>query len=343
MASNKSIVESLKKEVLTINQFSAEECKKVDQRIAAMYQILKDEGSRIKLNIQNPNLKQRQVMSDMTKDVEQNTKQMSEIGKQIREVLNRCQLEEILNTTPKVRQAVSDTNKDFEIPNYECTQFQDGVCHADSLSKQIGNVNKPGENRFECTFHVRGGRIIERVNNISENGDLLSQYNIIQGVAWKLTCFRHNNISCFMTKRSMNDCTVKLQLMSPGVKCRAIFKLKIINIDDSKSLINETERIFSNTNKADYEQKRKPFRNQSKIHTRLRNTYYGPEQDCYDRDESEEEYNIECVTVVDSMDDNSYEWGQLNTDYILHPFNGFINSDNQITIQAMFLSIDYKV
>ncbi|KAK6175470.1 hypothetical protein SNE40_013929 [Patella caerulea] len=424
MTSNKSIVESLKKEVLTIKQCSAEECKKVDQRISAMYQILKDEGSRIKSEIQNSNLKQAQVMSDMTKDVEEHTRQMSAFGKQIREVLNRRQLEEFLNITPKVRQAISDTSMVlFTVPNYECTHFQDGVVCNKKLSKLIGKVHNPeknryecsldnnpasginkkahkfavnkdflqdsddddvedyecnpnisvvhfnrgGRNQFECSFDVIYGDQHSPFNEVLGNQDPLSQFYTIQGVVWRVECVL---MSTFKPRLLVNR-YVKLQLHSPSVKCRAIFKLKIININDSESLINEGEHFFSNNGKDSL------LSGNSVSHTVTRKTISGQKEDIWKHGNyfranisypdsmkktiSEQTGNIRKHSTkmgqytprkapsqgdnyvpfrsCDSMED-SYVWDQLESDYILNPRYGFINSNNQVTIQVIFSSID---
>ncbi|XP_055958133.1 E3 ubiquitin-protein ligase TRIM22 [Patella vulgata] len=374
MALNKSIVESLKKEVLTINQFSTAECEKVDQRIEAMIHILKDEGRKIKLKVQNPNLKQAQVMSDMTKDVEENTRQMSEFGKQIREVLNRSQLEEILNTTPKVRQAINDADKDFAVPNYECPRFQNGVVDVEHLSKQIGNVHVPVENQFECSFDVSchdeynsvygvfGNQFQNEVvyvehlskqignvhvpvenqfecsfeescddeyNSVYEvlgNQDQMSQCYTIQGVAWALDCVLRNKNNT-STALFVDDGYVKLQLKSSNVKCRASFKLKIININDSKSLIIEDDCNFrNNTSWADYKQ------GNYKKQARSGFGFYGSMQDYANRKKVRAK---SCVSMADS-----YVWDQLSSDYILNPRNGFIDINKQITIQVVFSSID---
>ncbi|KAK6175469.1 hypothetical protein SNE40_013928 [Patella caerulea] len=420
MTSNKSIVESLKKDVLTINQCSAEECKKVDQRISAMYQILKDEGSRIKSEIQNSNLKQAQVMSDMTKDVEEHTRQMSAFGKQIREVLNRRQLEEFLNITPKVRQAISDTSMVlFTVPNYECTHFQDGVV-CKKLSKLIGKVHKPeknryewsldnnpapginkkahkfavnkdsddddvedyecnpnisvvhfnrgGRNQFECSFDVIYGDQYSPFNEVLGNQDPLSQCYTIQGVVWRVECVL---MSRFKPRYPRNR-YVKLQLHSPGVKCRAIFKLKIININDSVSLINEGEHFFSNNgkdnllsgNSVSHPVTRKTISGQKEdIWNYFRANISYPGSDSMKKTISEQTGNIRnhstkmgqyTLRKAPSQDDNyvpfracdsmedSYVWDQLESDYILSPRRGFINSNNQITIQVIFSSIDYE-
>ncbi|KAK6172644.1 hypothetical protein SNE40_016258 [Patella caerulea] len=145
IARYQSMVESLKNDTLTLNQQYAVECEKVDQRIKVMCQIIKDAGKKIKMKIKDSNLEHKKVTIKKIKAVEQQTRQIMEIDKQIGERATRNQLEEMWKTTQNLIQDNSFT--DLTVPDYFCPQFQDGVTDEVELSKQIGQIHNMGDSR----------------------------------------------------------------------------------------------------------------------------------------------------------------------------------------------------
>ncbi|KAK6178004.1 hypothetical protein SNE40_012850 [Patella caerulea] len=237
IASNNSIVDSIKCGRSTLRQQSDVECAKIDQKVEKVSQILQDGGEKLKLKIRDSNLEQTKMMTEMTTDVEQQTRQMAEFGKQISEMLNTNQLEELLNKTPKLKQAISDIDKDFVVTDYACPRFQDGAIDVESLYKQIGQVHRKGDDRFECSFDV--------VNQYKYGQ---ATHHEIQGVLWNLDCSLMNrNVQQQGMWKVVNNQNIILRLVSPDVSCKANFTLKILNTrDDSKSLTETCAYEFSN-------------------------------------------------------------------------------------------------
>ncbi|KAK6172645.1 hypothetical protein SNE40_016259 [Patella caerulea] len=326
---NNCMVDSVKKEVFTLAHLSAVECGKVDHRVEKVCRILKDEGEKLKLKMKDSNLEQANVMTEIIKNVEQQTEQMEEVGKQIAEILNKKQLEVILNATPKLKQAINGIDKDFTILDYSSPEFQDGNADLEELSNQIGRIRKKGDDRFECNFDVGNNgarnrqtfqyRCVNQTPRFSArsmnrqtfrcgcvNQGQICPGHEVQGVLWTLECHPGNvheqkfgNTGMLHMLNQLQQQTmehpwkneyVTLRLVSPDVLCQTEFTLKIINVkDDSKSLTVKATFTFTN-----------------------QNSEVGLTQ---------------------------YDFNTLNSTNILKPENGFINSHNKITAQVIFLSL----
>ncbi|XP_055955685.1 E3 ubiquitin-protein ligase TRIM9-like [Patella vulgata] len=283
-ASNNSIVDSIKNEISTLHQQSDVECEKIDQRVEKMCQILQDGGEKLKLKIKDSNLEQVTMMTKMITDAEEQSRQMAEFGKQVGEMLNTDQLEELLNKTPQLKEAIRGIDTDFVVTDNACPRFQDAVIDVENLYKQIGQVHKKDDDRFECSFDV---------GNQYKYGE--TTRHEIQGVLWTLDCaLKMHNVQQQGMWKVVNNQNVILRLVSPDVSCKANFTLKILNTkDDAKSVTEKCSHEFTNR-----------F---SLLHTPNRSEYI---------------------------------WKPQDPDYILKPENGFTNSDNKITIQVIFSSIE---